>query len=205
MPLQAPAADFADLPLHIRRVSVTALKRIGRRPSGEPYFGRHGACRFDDPLKNFGCCYCGLHLDTALAETILHDELPDKGLFKVHQQEWAARFLVSFLAGAEAGMLELADLTGAPLKRLGGNNSLSAEYPYERTQQWAAAVHAHPARVDGFIYVSRQLNDKRAIVVFDRASAKFGPPTYTPLDKIPSLALAKRRLGIVTIGDRTAP
>jgi hypothetical protein len=59
--------------------------------------------------------------------------------------------------------------------------------------------------VDGFIYISRQLNDKRAIVVFDRASSKFGPPTYTPLAKIPSLALAKRRLGIVTLGDRSAP
>ena len=47
--------------------------------------------------------------------------------------------------------------------------------------------------------MSRQLNNKQAIVVFDRARKKFGACTYTPLDKAAGLAQAKKRLGIVTI------
>ncbi|WP_028602275.1 RES domain-containing protein [Ottowia thiooxydans] len=75
MPLQPPATDFSDLPLHIKEIAVTSLKRIGRRNTDEPYFGRHAAYRFDDPKKHFGTCYCGQQLDTALAETVLHDEV----------------------------------------------------------------------------------------------------------------------------------
>lgn len=200
MSLQAPAADFPQHHLKVRDVSVTSLKRIGRRNTGEPYFGKHGAYRFDDPQKHFGTCYCGQHLITALAETVLHDEVPDEGVFKIRQENIDAHYLVTFAAGAQRGLLRLADLTGSHLKRLGGDNSLSAEYPYDVTQQWGRAVHSHPVHVDGFIFVSRQLNDKRAIVVFDRASAKFGVPTYTPLAKASGLARAKQRLGIVSIG-----
>lgn len=69
MPLQLPQANFADFPLRAMDVPVTTLKRIGRRASGEPYFGKHAAYRFDDPRKHFGTCYCGQHLSTAIAET----------------------------------------------------------------------------------------------------------------------------------------
>jgi hypothetical protein len=200
VPLNAPSSDFSTLPLKIRDVSVTLLRRIGRRESGEPYFGVNGAYRFDDPDKIFGTCYCGQQLDTAIAETILHDELPERGRFKIHQDEFTKRYLVQFSAGAGGGVLKLADLTGAHLKKLGGDNALSADHPYDTTQRWAAAVHAHPAHVDGFIFVSRQLNTKKAFVLFDRARPKFATVTYTPLHKVPGLAQAKSRLGIVTIG-----
>lgn len=200
MPLQPPATDFSDLPLHIKEISVTSLKRIGRRNTGEPNFGKHAAYRFDDPNKHFGTCYCGQQLDTAIAETVLHDEVPEKGYFKIRQENIDARYLVTFAHGSGNGMLRLADLTGAHLKRLGGDNSLSAEYPYDVTQQWSAVVHAHPANVDGFVFVSRQLNNKRAVVVFDRARAKFGDATYKPLASARGLAHAKKSLGIVSIG-----
>lgn len=68
------------------------------------------------------------------------------------------------------------------------------------TQKWGAAVNAHPANVDGFIFVSKQLNDKRALVVVDRAHRKFGAPTYIPLSHAPGLTQAKKMLGIVIIG-----
>lgn len=203
MTLQPPSADFADLPLHVRNVPVTSLRRIGRHDSGEPYFGKHAGNRFDDPRKHFGTCYCGQHLDTAIAETVLHDEMPEKGQFRIRQEDIDARYLVTFAEGAGNGVLRLADLTGAHLKRLGGDNSLSAECPYDVTQQWSAAVHAHPANVDGFLFVSRQLNNKRAVVVFDRASTKFGAATYKPLPRARGLAQAKKSLGIVCMGTST--
>lgn len=200
MPLNAPSADFSTLPLKVRDVSVTTLKRIGRHASGEPYFGKSAAYRFDDPAKVFGTCYCGQVLDTAIAETILHDELPDKGQFRIHQDEFTNRQFVRFTAGTGGGILKLADLTGTHLKKLGGSNALSADHPYDVTQLWGAAVHDHPAKVDGFIFVSKQLNTKKAIVVFDRARPKFGKADYTPLASAPGLTQAKNRLGIVTIG-----
>ncbi|WP_353621949.1 hypothetical protein [Variovorax saccharolyticus] len=100
---------------------------------------------------------------------------------------------------ASEGALRLADLTGANLKRLGGDNNLSAETPYTVTQQWGVAVHGHPAKVDGLIFVSKNLNDEKIVVVFDRAKAKFGLPTYTPLGSVKGLAASKKRLGIKTI------
>jgi hypothetical protein len=123
--LKAPSSDFPALQLKVRDVTVTTLFRIGRRNSGEPYFGISGAYRFDDPAKAFGTCYCGQDLDTAIAETILHDELPDHGQFKIHQDEFSTRYLVRFTGG----ILKLADLRGGDLKKLGGDNSLSAGSP----------------------------------------------------------------------------
>lgn len=204
MPLKPPPADFSQLPLKVREVSVTSLKRIGRHKNGEPYFGKHAANRFDDPNKGFGTCYCGQQLDTAIAETVLHDELPEKGQFKIRQEDIEARNLVTFAAGEDNGVLRLADLTGSHLKRLGGDNALSADHPYDVSQQWGAAVHAHPENVDGFLFVSKQLNNKQAAVVFDRAQKKFGAATYAPLAKASGLTQAKKRLGIVTVGTSTS-
>ena len=173
MPLQPPATDFSHLPLHIKEISVASLKRVGRRNTGQPYFGQHAAYRFDDPKKYFGTCYCGQQLDTAIAETVLHDEVPEKGQFKIQQEDIDTRYLVTFARGTENGMLKLADLPGQNLKRIGGDNSLSAEYPYDMTQQWSAAVNAHPANVDGFIFVSKQLADVQRELKRRMTSRKF--------------------------------
>ena len=176
-----------------------SLKRIGRRNAGEPYFGRHAANRFDDPSKQFGACYCGLQLDTAIAESVLHDALPEKEQFRIRPEEIETRYLATFAAGADHGMLRRADLSGRHLKRIGGNNSLSADHPYDVTQQWAAAVHRHPANVDGFLFVSKQLNEKRAAVLFNRVKEKFDAPTYTLLTQARRLLQATKRLGIVIV------
>jgi hypothetical protein len=157
--LQPPPTHFGSLVLSVKDVSVTSLKRIGRHGNGEPYFGKNAAYRFDDPNKLFGTCYCGKELDTAIAETVLHDEMPDGGQFQIRQEEFDTRFLVTFTAGSNGGMLKLANLTGPDLKRMGGDNSLSAEHPYDVTQQWGAAVNAHPSKVDGFFFISKQLNN----------------------------------------------
>lgn len=91
MLLNAPAPDFAQLPLKIHAVPVTRLRRVSRHGAGEPFFGNSGAYRFDDPARVFGTCYCGLALDTAIAETILHDELPEQGQFRIHEDEFMHR------------------------------------------------------------------------------------------------------------------
>ncbi|WP_168160022.1 RES family NAD+ phosphorylase [Steroidobacter denitrificans] len=139
-----------------------------RSPATEPYFGKTGGNRFDDPLRAFGVCYAGDHLTVAFAETILHDALPASGGFTVAESKLADRHVTNF----HGSPLVLVDLTGASLKRLGGTNEISSEHPYATTQQWARAVYEHPQKVDGIYYVSRHMNTRFAYALFDGSMTK---------------------------------
>ena len=177
-----PPRDLASIPLRTIELPAARLLRISRFSSGEPFFGRAAANRFDDPgrvkSRRFGTCYLGCSLEVAIAETLLHDELPEAGGFSVAVTEIESRWLVRFSKGAP---LKLADLTGAALKTLVGSGGISTIMPYDVPQRWAAALHAHPEHVDGLVYMSRHVNDERAVVVFDRAAVRLGAPRYQPL------------------------
>jgi len=54
------------------------------------------------------------------------------------------------------------------LLRLGGNGEISGTGDYTVPQAWASALVAHPANIDGFIYMSRRVNDAFAVVLFER-------------------------------------
>lgn len=181
MPLKPPPPNLSSTPLTTKTISASSLYRVSRYTSGEPFFGRTALNRFDDrsrPKKGrFGTCYCGLDLETAVAETILHDLMPVNGRFSVPFNEFESRQLVRF-SGAS---LVLANLTGASLKTLVGDGALSTITPYDLPQQWGMAIYRHPQRVDGLLYMSRHLNDRQAVVVFSRAEAKLGTATYAPL------------------------
>ena len=77
--LAAPGEHFASATLTTREVAPTDLVRISRYATGEPYFGRSGGNRFDDPRKRrrYGTSYFGFDLHCAFAETVLHDEVAD--------------------------------------------------------------------------------------------------------------------------------
>jgi len=181
LPLKPPPPNLGSIALTTKTLSASTLYRVSRYTSGEPFFGRTALNRFDDrsrPKKgHFGTCYCGLDLETAVAETILHDLMPVKGRFSVPFNEFESRQLIRFSGSS----LVLANLTGASLKTLVGDGALSTITPYDLPQQWATAIHRHPQRVDGILYMSRHLNDRQAVVVFSRAQAKLGSATYAPL------------------------
>jgi hypothetical protein len=181
LPLKPPPPNLSSIPLTTKTIAASNLYRVSRYTSGEPFFGRTALNRFDDrsrPKKGrFGTCYCGLDLETAVAETILHDLMPVNGRFSVPFNEFESRQLVRFSGSS----LMLANLTGASLKTLVGDGALSTITPYDLPQQWAMAIHRHPQRVDGLLYMSRHLNDRQAVVVFSRAEAKLGTATYAPL------------------------
>lgn len=176
-----PPRDLASIPLRTVELAPARLCRISRYRSGEPFFGRSAANRFDDPgrikSRRFGTCYLGLSLEVAIAETILHDEMPENGGFAVAAQELENRCVVRF----RGAPLLLADLTGAALKTLVGSGGISTITPYDVPQRWAKALHQHPAGIDGLMYMSRHVNSEKAVVVFDRAAAKLGQPAYVPL------------------------
>ena len=166
--LKAPGADFATTPLDIVMVSPALLFRVSGHDTGEPYFGRSGANRFDDPskvvAKRYGTCYMGLSLKVAFAESVLHDLEPTKGSFSLPAIEITRRFALTF-KGPE---LRLANLTGSSLLVLNGNAELSGTSDYKVTQKWGRAVASHPANVDGFLYMSRRISDGLAVVLFQR-------------------------------------
>ena len=166
--LGPPPTGFAAIELPVVKLEATELLRISAYGTGEPHFGRTGQNRFDAPDGSFGVCYCGRSLACAFAESILHERDPVDGGFPIPGPELRRHFAWTF----GTGNLVLADLTGPSLKRLGADGQLSTMEPYDVPQLWAAAVHAHPAQVDGIRYVSRHCNTEFAVAVFDRAKGK---------------------------------
>lgn len=172
------------------------LYRVSRYDSGEPFFGKTGANRFDDPSlpkKNrYGVCYFGFDLETGIAETLLHDEMPTKGYFRVSATALKTRQLVT----VQAKDLELVVMTGPQLKRLAGGGELSTVLPYEIPQAWSKALHAHKQNFDGVLYISRHLNDRQAVTLFERAKKKLSKPTYIQLSSAAGIGDAQLALQI---------
>lgn len=180
--LTAPPRGIASIPLRTVQLAPSKLYRISSYASGEPHFGRGASNRFDDPTRSksrrFGTCYVGESLEVAIAETVLHDEMPVGGQFSLATNELERRYCVRFSGGAT---LTLADLTGTALKSLVGSSEITTIMPYDLPQRWSLALHNHPTGIDGLIYMSRHVNNKRAVVVFERAAHKLGMPSYKPL------------------------
>lgn len=171
MTLLVPSKHFASARLATREIDPATLVRVSRYDTGEPYFGKSGGNRFDDPRKRgrYGTSYFGFGLHCAFAETVLHDEVADLRLggFPLATTE-LERYVLSF----SGSPLRVAILHGVPLKNLGGDGALSSIVPYDIPQRWSLAVHKHEQQVDGFLYMSRHLNTAEALVLFDRAAPK---------------------------------
>ena len=184
MALVKPSKKLATQTLATETVSGADLYRISRHDAGEPFFGQTGSNRFDDPSpksRRYGVCYAGFDLITGLAETLLHDEMPKDGMFHISAEAFKARKRVEFKAEG----LVLVVMTGAQLKTLAGGGELSTVVPYDIPQAWSKALHAHPQNFDGILYMSRHLNDRRAVAIFDRAQHKLKEVRYTPLSDAP--------------------
>ncbi|HSF26047.1 MAG TPA: RES family NAD+ phosphorylase [Actinomycetes bacterium] len=101
----------------------------------------------------------------ALSETVFHD-VPVRGTKHVPRAKLTRRALVEL---APTRDLTLIDLTSDGLSRLGLARLELIESDarsYADTAQWARALHAHPAHVDGLTWVSRQHDTSRALVLF---------------------------------------
>lgn len=199
-PLAAPPAILSTGPLTTVSLDPSKLYRIGIHHTGEPYFQRSGASRFDapgamlaPPAPEYDSCYFGLSLDVAMAETMLHDLSPLNGAFKISPSSLDAFYLLRF----KGEPLVLADLTGVALKRLDGNADLAGHALYGMTQRWALAVFQNPAMVDGFIYMSRHLNTEKAVILFDRAKPKISVKKPAKLNKASGFSTSATRFNIV--------
>lgn len=189
--LEFPPSDIDTQPLPLLKIPPSKLLRISRHKSGEPYFGRSGSSRFDDPHNRYGTCYFGTKLTVAIAETVLHDEVAKGGKFEIAPETLESRYVIQM----QCSDLRLANLTGASLKRFNGID-LSATASYKITQRWSLSIHEHPDKVDGFVYMSRHLNTDKAIVLFDRAKSKISMVDATLLLDFKGFAYAGKKLGM---------
>lgn len=194
--LRLPRMPQLPASLIICRYDPATLYRISGHITGEPYFGKADTYRFDDPnpqaMDRYGPCYLGTSLAAALAETLLHDRKPIQNRFMVELAVLQARFVIRYTGQP----LLLADLTGAALRLLGGHAGLSGTPSYRTTKAWSAAIHAHPDKVDGLLYMSRHKNDEKALVLFDRCARKLSMASAAPLTTDAGFGDAATLLGI---------
>jgi hypothetical protein len=199
--LADPPAILSAGPLTTVSIEPADLFRIGVHKTGEPYFQHSGASRFDAPgarkkmpAPEYDSCYFGLTFECAIAESVLHDLVPVDSAFRISPARLASFYLHRF----EGQPLLLADLTGAALKKLDGNADLAGHDPeYKKTQKWALAVFENPAKVDGFIYMSRHLNTEKAVILFGHAKPKVIAKRPTKLINVHGFKAAASLFNIV--------
>lgn len=104
--------------------------------------------------------------DAAISETVFHDAPVDRGRAFVPARRLEDRAVAWLRARRE---LLLVELLGHGLRRLGlrpENLTATEADQYERTVPWAEAVHRSFPDIDGLIWMSRQFNAERALVLF---------------------------------------
>lgn len=151
--------------------------------------------------------YGASNVDEALSETVFHD-VPVRGTKHVPYAMLLHRLVVALVPLRD---LLLVDLTSPGLSRLQlAHRELIDSDPrsYPATAAWAQALHDHPARPDGLLWVSRQHNTSTALVLFsDRvpledltAALDNVPLTLGAGEGLTAVCLAANRSGI-TITD----
>jgi hypothetical protein len=183
--LRAPdLKQLASATLVTEQIHPNQLVRISSHNTGEPFFGRKGGNRFDDPMLGYGTCYLGFSLHCAFAETLLHDAEPDPKLnqgFSVPLADLRRQHVVEL----DGSPLEVVTFYGSSLRLLGPDGAISTVKPYDIPQAWSQGIHAHRQRVDGIRYVSRNMNSETAVVLFERAEPKLRLRNITAFGSYP--------------------
>ena len=168
-----PPGDFDAWTLPLV-VSANPWIRSPRRGYGPLFFGRTGEGRFDAPAGEYGILYVGSDAFAAFIETIGHVD-PSR-----HRPGWK---IVTRTTLAERELahviprrpLQLVDLTGAGLARIGADSRLTSEIAddYVIPKRWALALFRHPSQPDGLLYRPRHDPSRFAAAIFDRAADAF--------------------------------
>ncbi len=158
----------AGRPIH--RIHLTRFAAAAFNP------GVRGNARFS-PISNahghpIPTLYGGSDFDCAAMETVFHD-VPFAPGFKSYDKRKLLGQTHSVLVPAAA--LTLADLCNVALRKLGVPRARlidTEKDAYPATRKWAAAIHRRNPHLQGMVWVSRQDDRARALVLFgDRVRA----------------------------------
>jgi RES domain len=183
MGLKSPPADLGERRLRLVRVPEI-LVRITRADVRDPFFwSRLGRGRFDVPGGRYGVLYTAQDLETCVLEIFGGRWLKERVL--------AVSALSKFevLTFATGRLMQVTDLTGAALNRLGTDANLFASYDYVVTQEWSRQLMIHALARDGIRYHSRKNPRKHNYAVYDTRLAKESLQVLErrPLDVFPEL------------------
>jgi hypothetical protein len=128
--------------------------------------GNTGLNRFDAPDASYGVLYLGCDTYCAFIETFAHTS----GTRTVTTGALKNRSLSQLKPTRPLRLIDLA-ASGA-LVRIGVDSRLFAG-EYQRAQLWSKALHDHPAKVDGLLYLSRLDPSRRAVALFLDRPSKF--------------------------------
>lgn len=167
----APPAGFASRPLVVHREPVGRMwQRLYETKHTNPLGFGLAPSRFSDPTAAaFGVVYLASSVKVAFHEVILRDRADARsGAVLIG---WAEIEGYTCAEIAVVSELKLVNLTGDGPLKMGVPSDVAGARDQTLAQQWSAAFHAHPDRVDGVYYPSR-LNEERNIALCDRALHK---------------------------------
>lgn len=168
LPLGPPPGDLDRRRLSLADVPGRRLFRIHPAAMEALHFSRGRDNRFDDPgiPPSFGVLYAGTSVEAAFAEVLGRGSGP----VVLDEGDLASRSIACLVLRRR---LRLADVTGPNARRVGATGEIST-CAYAVSRQWAAAIHAHPDRADGILYVGRHDNSTCGVALFDRAADAIG-------------------------------
>jgi hypothetical protein len=166
----------AELPI-ASLAAGTPFWRIHRSERAPIFFGpapgKTPTNRFDPPNGEYRTLDLGLTFAAAFVETLLRQ--PQVTLIAASELE--TRSMSELTTKND---LNLVDLRGPGLSRIGADNALSTG-PYETAGAWALALWAHSSNPDGILYRTRHDPAHVAAVIFNRPRTRFAVVETRPL------------------------
>lgn len=126
------------------------------------HFGRNSVHRFDDPNREFGVCYVSESMSGAFVETVARKKLEGEAILKEDLKDLCLKRMKICRS------LEVLDLRGPNLMKLGVDSSLGSTDDSELTQRWSSAFHSNGVQFDGLRWLARHDNQCKSVAIYDR-------------------------------------
>jgi len=145
--------------------------------------------RFSDlrrrvPANRFGVLYLGETLKVCFLEALLRDKRNGAiGDYPLSEAELRARHFAIVEIAAPISVVDLRANGGV---RMGVPSDVARASNQRLARAWSAAIHEHPANLDGIVYPSR-LNGETNLAIYDRAIPKLRVAGTMPLINAPGL------------------
>lgn len=199
---EKPTPAFTRVDLDIATIPAgQVFQRIFPSRYPDPLgFGKTPS-RFSDPRRRipanrFGVLYLGSSLKVCFLEAMLRDRRNGQvGDYPIEEAELSARVVAQI---APSRSLNLVDLRHDGPVRMGIPTDVVRASAHTLSRVWSAALHDHPAKVDGIIYPSR-LNDEVNLAVFERAVPALRAVQTSPLITAPGFASVLNDLKVALI------
>ena len=156
-----PPSDFQQRTLSIQTQKITLYRLNQASYKSAIYFDRSGMGRYDSPQQSYGILYTAESVRGAFIESFGRV----RGKLGVAIADLKSRNLFEIKSERE---LNLVNLWGDGLVKMGADSSITSGINYEIARIWGEHIYLHPQKVDGIFYLSRHDNTQMCCGIFDR-------------------------------------